>query len=94
MVAHDSSESATDKERHMARGFAEAPAILDEVELLILAVPDDVIERLAGELLSGAIKHNLAWTGQNHELHHPAGGRQGLSDVVDVGRHRTGRRGS
>ena len=33
-----------------ARGFAEAPAILDEVELLILAVPDDVIERLAGEL--------------------------------------------
>lgn len=33
-----------------ARGFAEAPAILDEVELLILAVPDDVIEQLAGEL--------------------------------------------
>jgi predicted short-subunit dehydrogenase-like oxidoreductase (DUF2520 family) len=33
-----------------ARAFAEAPAILDEVELLILAVPDDAIERLAGEL--------------------------------------------
>ena len=33
-----------------ARGFAEAPAILDEVELIILAVPDDAIERLAGEL--------------------------------------------
>ncbi|MGH9889252.1 MAG: DUF2520 domain-containing protein, partial [bacterium] len=33
-----------------ARAFAEAPAILDEVELLILAVPDDVIGQLAGEL--------------------------------------------
>jgi predicted short-subunit dehydrogenase-like oxidoreductase (DUF2520 family) len=33
-----------------ARAFAEAPAILDEAELLILAVPDDAIERLAGEL--------------------------------------------
>ncbi|MEO8274161.1 MAG: DUF2520 domain-containing protein [Chloroflexota bacterium] len=33
-----------------ARAFAEAPAILDEVELIILAVPDDAIERLAGEL--------------------------------------------
>lgn len=33
-----------------ARGFAEAPAILDEVELILLAVPDDAIEQLAGEL--------------------------------------------
>jgi predicted short-subunit dehydrogenase-like oxidoreductase (DUF2520 family) len=33
-----------------ARAFAEAPAILDEAELLILAVPDDAIEHLAGEL--------------------------------------------
>jgi predicted short-subunit dehydrogenase-like oxidoreductase (DUF2520 family) len=33
-----------------ARGFAEAPAILDEVELVILAVPDDAVEQLAGEL--------------------------------------------
>jgi predicted short-subunit dehydrogenase-like oxidoreductase (DUF2520 family) len=33
-----------------ARAFAEAPAILDEVELIVLAVPDDVIEQLAGEL--------------------------------------------
>jgi predicted short-subunit dehydrogenase-like oxidoreductase (DUF2520 family) len=33
-----------------ARGFAEAAALLDEVELLILAVPDDALERLAGEL--------------------------------------------
>jgi predicted short-subunit dehydrogenase-like oxidoreductase (DUF2520 family) len=33
-----------------ARAFAEAPAILDEAELVILTVPDDVIERLAGEL--------------------------------------------
>ncbi len=33
-----------------ARAFAEAPAILDEAELLILAVPDDVIEELAGDL--------------------------------------------
>jgi predicted short-subunit dehydrogenase-like oxidoreductase (DUF2520 family) len=33
-----------------ARAFAEAPALLDEVELIILAVPDDAIERLAGEL--------------------------------------------
>jgi predicted short-subunit dehydrogenase-like oxidoreductase (DUF2520 family) len=33
-----------------ARGFAEAPAILDEVELIILAVPDDAVEQLAGEL--------------------------------------------
>src|SRR5512143_3572175 len=32
------------------RAFAEAPAILDEVELVILAVPDDAVERLAGEL--------------------------------------------
>lgn len=33
-----------------ARAFAEAPAILDEAELIILAVPDDAIEALAGEL--------------------------------------------
>jgi predicted short-subunit dehydrogenase-like oxidoreductase (DUF2520 family) len=33
-----------------ARAFAEAAALLDEVELIILAVPDDAIERLAGEL--------------------------------------------
>lgn len=33
-----------------ARAFAEAAALLDEAELVILAVPDDVIERLAGEL--------------------------------------------
>jgi predicted short-subunit dehydrogenase-like oxidoreductase (DUF2520 family) len=33
-----------------ARGFAEANALLDEVELIILAVPDDVIAGLAGEL--------------------------------------------
>src|SRR5439155_19401771 len=33
-----------------ARGFAEAPAILDEVELIILAVPYDVVERVAGDL--------------------------------------------
>ena len=33
-----------------ARGFAEATALLDEVELVILAVPDDVIPSLAGQL--------------------------------------------
>jgi len=33
-----------------ARAFAEATALLDEVELIILAVPDDVIPALAGEL--------------------------------------------
>jgi predicted short-subunit dehydrogenase-like oxidoreductase (DUF2520 family) len=33
-----------------ARGFAEANALVDEVELVILAVPDDVIAALAGEL--------------------------------------------
>jgi predicted short-subunit dehydrogenase-like oxidoreductase (DUF2520 family) len=33
-----------------ARAFAEANALLDEVELVILAVPDDVIPALAGEL--------------------------------------------
>ena len=33
-----------------ARGFAEAAPILDEAELIILAVPDDVIPALAGEL--------------------------------------------
>lgn len=33
-----------------ARGFAEAPALLDEVELVILAVPDDAVAQLAGEL--------------------------------------------
>jgi predicted short-subunit dehydrogenase-like oxidoreductase (DUF2520 family) len=33
-----------------ARAFAEASALLDEVELVILAVPDDVIPALAGEL--------------------------------------------
>jgi len=32
------------------RGFAEAAALLDEVELIILAVPDDVIPALAGSL--------------------------------------------
>lgn len=33
-----------------ARAFAEAAALLDEVELIVLAVPDDVIPSLAGEL--------------------------------------------
>jgi predicted short-subunit dehydrogenase-like oxidoreductase (DUF2520 family) len=33
-----------------ARGFAEPIALLDEVELVILAVPDDVIGGLAGDL--------------------------------------------
>jgi len=33
-----------------ARGFAEAAPVLDEAELIILAVPDDVIPALAGEL--------------------------------------------
>jgi predicted short-subunit dehydrogenase-like oxidoreductase (DUF2520 family) len=33
-----------------ARGFAEAPALLDEAELVFLAVPDDAIEQLAGQL--------------------------------------------
>ena len=33
-----------------ARGFAEAEAILDEVELVILAVPDDALPALAGRL--------------------------------------------
>jgi predicted short-subunit dehydrogenase-like oxidoreductase (DUF2520 family) len=33
-----------------ARGFAEAAALLDEVELVFLTVPDDAIARLAGEL--------------------------------------------
>jgi predicted short-subunit dehydrogenase-like oxidoreductase (DUF2520 family) len=33
-----------------ARGFAEPNALLDEVELIVLAVPDDVISGLAGEL--------------------------------------------
>jgi len=33
-----------------ARGFAEANALLDEVELIVLAVPDDAIPALAAEL--------------------------------------------
>src|SRR5690349_17488492 len=33
-----------------ARAFAEAPALLDEVELIVLAVPDDAIQQLAGQL--------------------------------------------
>jgi predicted short-subunit dehydrogenase-like oxidoreductase (DUF2520 family) len=33
-----------------ARGFAEAAPVLDEAELIILAVPDDAIPGLAGEL--------------------------------------------
>lgn len=33
-----------------ARGFAEATALLDEVELIILAVPDDALPALAAEL--------------------------------------------
>jgi predicted short-subunit dehydrogenase-like oxidoreductase (DUF2520 family) len=33
-----------------ARGFAEATALLDEVELIILAVPDDAIASVAGSL--------------------------------------------
>ena len=49
------SRDATRRERFRSlvpgvRGFAEAAAILDEVDLIILAVPDDAIERLAGEL--------------------------------------------
>jgi predicted short-subunit dehydrogenase-like oxidoreductase (DUF2520 family) len=33
-----------------SRGFAEANALLDEVELIILAVPDDALPRVAGSL--------------------------------------------
>ncbi len=33
-----------------ARAFADAPPVVEEVELIILAVPDDVIPRVAGEL--------------------------------------------
>jgi predicted short-subunit dehydrogenase-like oxidoreductase (DUF2520 family) len=33
-----------------ARGFAEATALLDEVELIVLAVPDDALPALASEL--------------------------------------------
>lgn len=33
-----------------ARAFAEAPAILDEAELVLLTVPDDAIEQVAREL--------------------------------------------
>jgi predicted short-subunit dehydrogenase-like oxidoreductase (DUF2520 family) len=33
-----------------ARAFSEATALLDEVELIVLAVPDDAIPALAGEL--------------------------------------------
>ncbi|MBI3746077.1 MAG: DUF2520 domain-containing protein, partial [Chloroflexi bacterium] len=33
-----------------ARGFAEAAALLDEVELILLAVPDDALPRLAAQL--------------------------------------------
>lgn len=33
-----------------ARGFAEANALVDEVELVILAVPDDVVAAVAGSL--------------------------------------------
>ena len=33
-----------------ARGFAEATALLDEVELIVLAVPDDAIPSVAGRL--------------------------------------------
>jgi predicted short-subunit dehydrogenase-like oxidoreductase (DUF2520 family) len=33
-----------------ARGFAEANALLDEVEVIVLTVPDDAIPTLAGEL--------------------------------------------
>jgi len=49
------SRDATRRERFRtlvpgARAFAEAAALLDEVELIFLAVPDDAIEQLAGEL--------------------------------------------
>lgn len=33
-----------------ARAFAEAPALLDDVELVFLAVPDDTVQQLAGQL--------------------------------------------
>jgi predicted short-subunit dehydrogenase-like oxidoreductase (DUF2520 family) len=33
-----------------ARGFADAPPLVEEVELIILAVPDDAIRAVAGEL--------------------------------------------
>src|SRR5205085_10538662 len=49
------SRDATRRERFRslvpgARAFAEAPALLDAVQLLILAVPDDAIQQLAGQL--------------------------------------------
>jgi len=54
-VAAVASRDATRRERFRslvpgARAFAEAAALLDEVELIVLAVPDDVIPSLAGQL--------------------------------------------
>jgi predicted short-subunit dehydrogenase-like oxidoreductase (DUF2520 family) len=54
-VAAVASRDAARRERFRAyvpgaRAFAEANALLDEVELVILAVPDDVIPELAGRL--------------------------------------------
>lgn len=54
-VAAIASRSSAKRERFRtfvpgARGFAEANALLDEVELIILTVPDDAIPRVAGEL--------------------------------------------
>lgn len=54
-VAAVASRDAARRERFRslvpgARGFAEAAALLDEVELIILAVPDDVLPALAASL--------------------------------------------
>ena len=54
-VAAVASRDAARRERFRslvpgARAFAEANALLDEVELILLAVPDDVIPELAGRL--------------------------------------------
>jgi predicted short-subunit dehydrogenase-like oxidoreductase (DUF2520 family) len=54
-IAAVASRNAARRERFRemvggTRAFAEATALLDEVELVFLCVPDDVIPRLAGEL--------------------------------------------
>jgi len=54
-VAAVASRDAARRERFQslvpgARGFAEANALLDEVELILLAVPDDAIPALASQL--------------------------------------------
>jgi hypothetical protein len=81
-----------------ARGFAEATPVLDEAELIILAVPDDAIHGLAGELGCTAARHwstpRACWARRCSSRRAPPGPESALPSARSPSRHGRGRSGA